>query len=660
MYSEKQSVPSTDKEQVLDDRFTSRAVLLGAFFVVVVSVWATYSEFIVRSSRLNMSNFPLALFVPFVLFALVVNPVLKARRSRWAFGRSDLLVALAMGLTSAVIPAADGLPGYLLGIIAAPFYFATPENGWTPYLHDHIQPWMAPSNDRQAMTWFFEGLPPGQTVPWGEWVVPLFWWLSFIGAAACVSICLAVLLRRQWVDHERLVYPLATVAADLVSAPKSGVRMVGGTLFWSGFASGFGMIAWNILSYFFPGAPKFPTGSYQSGISLPLGRSFPGVRIKFNLFTIGFVYFANLEVLFSVWFFYVLNVFQVGILNRLGFGLKNSDSWGSSYEVAGWEGFGGLTVFVGWGLWTARAHFQTVFRSAFKRVRHVGEGAELMGYRVAVWGVLLGVSYLVLWLHTAGMAYGAAILCILATLVTYVGVAKIVAETGLIYVRTPLSGQAFTLAALGTVTLSGATMTALAMSYALVSYRGLFMPGLVHGTRLADFVRGNRRVLLGAVVFGLILSAVVSIALALYLAYGHGAYHFDVWPYRSGNKAAFNAAVAKMKAPQGPDSTRLMLFGIGALLMGLLSFLRYRFPGWSLHPVGLTIAGTNFTRELAFSAFLVWAIKGLFLKAGGMMLYRRWQPFFVGLLIGYALAVTLSFIVDLVWFPGQGHVVHVF
>ena len=174
MYSEKQSVPSTDKEQVLDDRFTSRAVLLGAFFVVVVSVWATYSEFIVRSSRLNMSNFPLALFVPFVLFALVVNPVLKARRSRWAFGRSDLLVALAMGLTSAVIPAADGLPGYLLGIIAAPFYFATPENGWTPYLHDHIQPWMAPSNDRQTMTWFFEGLPPGQTMPWGEWVVPLF------------------------------------------------------------------------------------------------------------------------------------------------------------------------------------------------------------------------------------------------------------------------------------------------------------------------------------------------------------------------------------------------------------------------------------------------------------------------------------------------------
>ena len=69
-------------EQVRGDRFKVRAVVLGAFFVVLVSVWATYSEFIVRASRLNMSNFALALFVPFVLCALIVNPVLKAQETR--------------------------------------------------------------------------------------------------------------------------------------------------------------------------------------------------------------------------------------------------------------------------------------------------------------------------------------------------------------------------------------------------------------------------------------------------------------------------------------------------------------------------------------------------------------------------------------------------
>ena len=112
--------------------------------MVLVSVWATYSEFIVRASRLNMSNFALALFVPFVLCALIVNPVLKARKPEWAFGRSDLLVALTMGLASAVIPAADGLPGYLLGILAARFILLhrrmgghltctiTSDRGWRP------------------------------------------------------------------------------------------------------------------------------------------------------------------------------------------------------------------------------------------------------------------------------------------------------------------------------------------------------------------------------------------------------------------------------------------------------------------------------------------------------------------------------------------------
>ncbi len=650
-----------DSDQARQRGLTGRAVILGGVVVAVVSVWATYSEFIVRSSRLNMSNFPLALFVTFVLLALALNPLLRVLGTRSALTRSELLLVLIMGLSSAVIPAADGLPGYLLGIIAAPYYFATPENGWAQYLHNHIPPWLAPSNSERAMDWFFEGLPGGQQIPWDVWTVPLFWWLSFIGAVAFVSICIAVILRRQWAQNERLIYPLATAALDIASAPetrRSGT--VWGALFWAGFAIGFVMIAWNILSYFSPGIPTFPTGKYRSGTWLRLGSSFPGIRIKFNLYTIGFVYFANLEVLFSVWFFYLLNVLQIGLLNRLGYALKISDQWGSSYEIAGWEGFGALFVFVAWGLWMARDHLRKVLHTVFNRADRVDDAGEIMRYKTAVWGTLLGLVYLLLWLRASGMEYRAAALCILGTLITYIGISKIVAETGLIYVRTPLSGQTFAVYTLGSRTLSGSSLTAMAFSYALISYRGLFMPPLVHAVRLADFVRGNRRAILAAVIFSLVLSALVSILLTLYLAYGHGAYNFDVWPYNSGNKAAFNSAVNKIKNASGADWDRITFFGVGAGLMAILSALRYRFPWWPLHPIGLTITGTNFTRELVFSAFLVWAIKGILLKVGGAMLYRRWQPFFLGILIGYALAVTLSFVVDVIWFPGNGHVVHVF
>jgi hypothetical protein len=43
-----------------------------------------------------------------------------------------------------------------------------------------------------------------------------------------------------------------------------------------------------------------------------------------------------------------------------------------------------------------------------------------------------------------------------------------------------------------------------------------------------------------------------------------------------------------------------------------------------------------------------------------MMLYRRTVPFFIGLIVGYALAVPLGYVLDVIFFPGQGHGVHAY
>jgi hypothetical protein len=59
-----------------------------------------------------------------------------------------------------------------------------------------------------------------------------------------------------------------------------------------------------------------------------------------------------------------------------------------------------------------------------------------------------------------------------------------------------------------------------------------------------------------------------------------------------------------------------------------------------------------------FSLFLAWACKAIILRLGGVQLYRKSQPFFVGLLVGYALGVSLSSVVDMIWFNGQGHGIH--
>jgi len=67
--------------------------------------------------------------------------------------------------------------------------------------------------------------------------------------------------------------------------------------------------------------------------------------------------------------------------------------------------------------------------------------------------------------------------------------------------------------------------------------------------------------------------------------------------------------------------------------------MRYlRFP---LHPLGYVMTA-SYGYAYWFSFFVVWIIKGAILKIGGVRLYRRMLPLFLGLIIGQLF--TLSFV----------------
>ncbi|MGA1197739.1 MAG: DUF6784 domain-containing protein, partial [Candidatus Latescibacterota bacterium] len=64
------------------------------------------------------------------------------------------------------------------------------------------------------------------------------------------------------------------------------------------------------------------------------------------------------------------------------------------------------------------------------------------------------------------------------------------------------------------------------------------------------------------------------------------------------------------------------------------------------------------TRASFFCIFVTWLCKLIIIRVGGMMLYNRSRIFFVGLLLGYSVAVLISFVLDMVFFMGQGHALH--
>ena len=56
--------------------------------------------------------------------------------------------------------------------------------------------------------------------------------------------------------------------------------------------------------------------------------------------------------------------------------------------------------------------------------------------------------------------------------------------------------------------------------------------------------------------------------------------------------------------------------------------------------------------------FVAWAIKTVLLRVGGVTLYRRAAPVFLGLTIGCFTGIALSQVVDAMWFPGLGHFIY--
>jgi hypothetical protein len=86
-----------------------------------------------------------------------------------------------------------------------------------------------------------------------------------------------------------------------------------------------------------------------------------------------------------------------------------------------------------------------------------------------------------------------------------------------------------------------------------------------------------------------------------------------------------------------------------------MTFCQYRFTWWPVHPVGYTLIPFYSTRTAIVSVFLTWMAKVIVLRIGGISLYRRGMPLMIGCIVGYTFGLTVSVVVDLIWFPGQGH-----
>ncbi len=609
--------------------FTLRAFLVGSFFSLFIAVGAPYANSVIKGSYMALDFSTGAAIFCFFLLVFGINTGLRAIRENLGLSRPELLTTYVMMIIACTIPTM-GLMQYLLPIMPAAHYFATPENRWAEIIVPHIPTWIAPT-DPQVLKDFYEG---GATVPWRAWAGPLLAWSAFLLALYFVMICMVVIIRKQWVEKEKLTFPLVHLPLEMSQQGPGSVLgpFFKNKLMWIGFAIPAVIMSINALHCYYNAVPAITVGDaipiFRQTVQLPFNLSFP---------MLGFSFILPTTVSFSLWFFSLFNIVERGILGITGFSINQvADIYTASCGdvIIGHQGAGAIILLVGMGLWVGRKHLKDVFRKATGRGADVDDSSEILSYPVAFWGMIAGLIFMGIWLNLSGTPVPVIPIFLIILFVFFLGVTRIVCEGGVALCRAPSIASFFVISGFGTGVLGPVGLVSMAFTWIYASDTRTFVMGSAATSLKLTEKQRKTRPLFWAIMLAIVLSMAGSIWIIMTNAYDMGGANLNSWFFGGGATAPFDFTITKMLNSTGPNWGAWGFIALGAAVMWFLMFMRFRFLWWPLHPIGLPAASIFLVQLTWLSVFLGWLTKSLLLRYGGPKLYRTIRPMFLGMVMG--------------------------
>ena len=634
-----------ENHQLTRSGVTFRAILLGLILIPI------NSYFIMANHLRFWSTLPTTMSliynVVITLTVLVVfNFILKFFLPRFALRHGEFLTIYVMLSISSAIAGHDMMQT-VVPVIPNAFWFATPENEWQQLFWRHLPRWLT-LDELTVLQDFYDGDTTFYSKTYlYAWLRPVIWWTIFLSVIIWVMICIDLLLRKQWIERERLTYPIVQLPLEMT---RSDGRLFTSKMMWVGFAIAGGINLINGIHAFLPSFPEIPVRTAD------LGRYFTEkpwnamgwTPIYVLSFGVGLGFLMPLEMSFSLWFFYL---FWKGerVLGR-AMGLQNLP--GFPYD--GPQGVGAYMAVACFALYAGRRHFYAILKNIFSRAgpdrSSVNTGdtqliADTTNYRWPVLGLLGGILFLFIFSHQGGMGLWMVALYFLVYYILALGITRVRAEVGPptheMFVANP---RQFIIDTFGSRPLSPGSLTMMSIYYAFNrGYRAHPMPHTLEGFKLADELKMKRGrmvvAMMVAVVFGILASfwsyLVVSYDIGANPGLGNGGYNLlRRWLY----------------FPSETNLPAVIFMGVGFLFTGLLWWLRSRFPFFPFHPAGYAVASSVWTFGwLWFSVFVSWTIKTIMLRVGGIRLYRKALPLFFGLLLGEFLVGGVWVLVRLIW-----------
>jgi hypothetical protein len=655
--------PATDEPQIADagrpdrERFPWRAFLIGILFVPVCVYWIEYTEIITHAADLAAMSLIISV-VAFLLLLIAVNQAVRHFSIKHALTQSELLLVYAINATTVGI-SGIGIMQFLVTELPAPFYYATPSNHWDNWKH-YLRSWAFP--DKSVVAAFYKGrsslFVEGH---FAGWVTPIIVWSVFLFVLIFTFYCIATLLRRQWVERERLLFPIVVIPLE-ITQNGGAAPIFRNKLFWLGCGLAVLLEVLATLHYTIsPGIPYIPIkpnenlfniGQYVTSVPW---NGIGTLQLAIYPMVIGLAYLLSLDVSFSVWFFYMFGKLENVAAVALGFKDPGAPPAVSRIPYPNQQCAGAFTGLALISLCFALPHFKRAWQHAF----YPGEGAdaskytdkyEPMSYRAAYIGVIAGVMFLVAFAIALGMSLGVALMFVGLYLLWGITMTRIRAEAGLPWGGGPGDYVHGNIVQTGGVqNFTTQEMTAMVTLHWMDSdFRTLEMQQQLEVMKIADDgTSGARLINARHMTVCILIAVVVAIAaswlslLTIYYRHGAASADIDLWRTQMG-QWTFDQMNTWANNPLPFDQDAMKWTVGGALFTVFLSVMRTRFVWWPFHPIGYAVSLTGID-WIWFPIFVGWVIKRIILRYGGLQMYRQALPFFIGLVIGdYAISSILA------------------
>lgn len=623
---------------IIAARLRPRAYALGLLCLILNQFWLIEVELVRWSLFTNVVPFCNAIFTLAALLLLngLAARFLPARRP--PLTRAELLCVFLMICIGSAL-GAQQMMQLLVAALVYPARYAGYGNHWKETFVPYLPQWAMVTDPTSVSNFYVGNSSFYRPENFRPWLIPILFWCSFTLALLWTMLCINTLLRRRWTAAERLSYPTVFLPIEMTSGPAFWQNR----LLWLGFAFAGGVTLWNGFAYLFPSLPMIPIRRQQIQDALfpnPPWNGIGSLQTSFYFFAIGIAFLMPQDLSFSLWCFYLLYKLELVFITAMGWGdvATSGAGFGNQPPYDSGQAFGAYAAVFVMTLWAMRAYLKDVWRTAFgSGPKPLDDSAEPMRYRTALLGSLFGVLVLSAFCMALGMSAWVAVAFFLLYFVLAVMITRIRAEFGFpVHDLHNVGPMNPLLAAFGPRALGPRTLAAFSQTFWFNrTYFPNPMPHQLEGMKLADVSGARQRDFVKAILLAGLVGAVGAFWTYLHTIYQRGAAtaHVEFWPltFPLENYSRVHSWFTLQTTPN-PQS--LQAAAGGFVFAFTLGSLRQRFAWFPFHPLAYAVANSWGMTQLWMPIFIGSVCKIVILRFGGLSLYRRAVPFFLGLILG--------------------------